>query len=108
MIHYLAYSANGYHKQKYHGTLVALKVREAVHGGIRAFSVSFKFKKWKIKKSVVLAPGRRTSAPALSFTCPTQDPRRPNITSIEKRGRGSAGVVSDAQLAQGGGDTEAR
>jgi hypothetical protein len=27
-------------KQKYHGTLVALKVHKYVHGGIRAFLVS--------------------------------------------------------------------
>jgi hypothetical protein len=38
-------------KQKYHGTLVALKVRKGVyvHGGIHAFSIS-NLSKWKIKK----------------------------------------------------------
>jgi hypothetical protein len=38
-------------KQKYHVSLVALKVDKDVHGGIRAFSVS-NLIKWKIKKSL--------------------------------------------------------
>jgi len=38
-------------KQKYHGTLVALKVHKDVHGGIHAFPVS-NLIKWKRKKSL--------------------------------------------------------